>query len=114
MEDSTLTIVKEGSVNIFEFKDKLTYAKLDSIKSEIAENFSFDEGVQIIVNLSDVKILDSAGIGLIVSLYKSTNVVNGKFVIACSSTSISDILKTVGVNRIFSIHTSLDEALKSF
>ena len=113
MDNSTLSIRKEGNVNILEFKDKLTYAKLDSIKSDIAENFSFDEMVQVIVNLNEVKILDSAGIGLIVSLFKSTAAKKGKFTVVSSNSSITDILKTVGVNRIFKIYSDLDEALKS-
>ncbi|MBF0274322.1 MAG: STAS domain-containing protein [Nitrospinae bacterium] len=113
MGDALVTVTKEGNVHIVKFSDKLTYAKLQSIKAELTDKITFEEMGQVIIDLSSVKILDSAGIGLVVSLYKSAVKEKGKLVISCQNAAITDILKTVGVNKIIKVLPTLDEALNN-
>lgn len=114
MGDALVAIVKEGNTDIVKFSDKLTYAKLQSIKSDLTDKLTFKEMGQVVIDLSNVKILDSAGIGLVVSLYKSAVKEKGKLVIASQNSAITDILKTVGVNKIIKVFPTLDEAVNNF
>ena len=110
MGDALVTVVNDGNTNIITFTDKFTYAKLPSIKSELTEKVTFVEMGQTIVDLNKVKVLDSSGIGLVISLYKSAVKEKGKLVIASENSAITDILKTVGVNKIIKVLPSLEEA----
>ena len=109
--ENIVSTKKEGNVVILKLSGKLTYSRLPEVKEKIKEVFSFEEMGKTILDLNEIKILDSAGIGLIVSLYKSAVKEKGKLVIVCSKNAITDMLKTVGVNKIIKVFSDIDSAM---
>ncbi len=110
-EITSVTVEKKGNVSILHFSGELSYANLEKVKENIRVEHSFSEIGATLLDLSAVNVLDSSGIGLLVSLYKSALKVNGRLVIAAGNSMVGDILKTVGVNRVITVFPKLDEAM---
>ncbi len=110
MEDK-IRIDKKGNISILHFSGEVSFSCLEELKETIRNQHSFSELGATVLDLTDVTVLDSAGIGLLISLYKSSVKVNGRLVIASGNTMVGDILKAVGVTRIVTVLPDLDEAL---
>ena len=73
-----------------------------------------DEGrTQVIVNLQDVGFMDSSGLGVLVGGLKRLNERGGSLVLVCPEGSPLKVLTITGLDKVFGIHASLDEALRS-
>ncbi len=66
----------------------------------------------VIINLKDVEMMDSSGIGLIVGRYKLTTSLGGKFVICNASSNIKRMVELSGITKVINYYDSLTEAEK--
>jgi anti-sigma B factor antagonist len=71
------------------------------------------EGAQrIIVDLAKVTFIDSSGLAVLVGGAKRVLPTNGTLDIVCRDENITRILETTGLDRIFGIYPTREEALK--
>jgi anti-sigma B factor antagonist len=74
-----------------------------------------DEGKKnIVVDLGDVKFMNSTGIGMLIRGYTSIMNAGGKFVLANVTERIESLLVITQLIKIFDHYESVDEAAKSF
>jgi anti-sigma B factor antagonist len=64
----------------------------------------------LIVNLDEVKYLDSTGLGVLIGALKRTRERDGDLKIACANQRILRIFDITGLTKIFEIHRTNDEA----
>ena len=63
-----------------------------------------DEGVRdLVVDLTDVQMVDSSGIGLLISAYNSLKKVGGQMAVVHASRDILDLFRTMRMHQHFSI-----------
>jgi anti-sigma B factor antagonist len=67
----------------------------------------------VVVDLSDVAFLDSTGLGALVEARAATGDAGGTLPIVCSQERILKLFTITGLDGVFSIHSSVDEALAS-
>ena len=67
----------------------------------------------IIVDMSDIKFINSNGIGILVSGYTTVKNGGGELKLVNSSSKVNGVLSITKLNQVFTNYTSLDEALKS-
>ncbi len=67
----------------------------------------------IVLNLEQVRKIDSAGIGKIFSLYKRCQKRQMQLTICNVSDDLLDMIKSIGLGSIFTFHKSEEEALAS-
>jgi anti-sigma B factor antagonist len=73
-----------------------------------------DEGAQrIIVDLAKVTFIDSTALGVLVSGAKRVRPQNGTLDIVCADENITRIFEITGLDRIFGIYATRDDALKA-
>jgi anti-sigma B factor antagonist len=73
-----------------------------------------EEGkIRLVVNLSDVGFMDSSGLGALVGALKRVNERGGRLVLACPEGSPLKVLTITGLDKVFPIHSSVDEALRA-
>ncbi|MBI4652202.1 STAS domain-containing protein [Candidatus Desantisbacteria bacterium] len=86
-------------------------------KKELKEKFtSLIEGgkIKFIINFKDVYVIDSSGIGLLISTLQNVREKNGDIKILNISGFAKRTFNVTGLNNIFHIFTSEDKALESF
>jgi anti-sigma B factor antagonist len=99
--DDVPVVAVSGEVDVYsapELKESLT--KL------------FDSGAKsVVVDLSDVAFLDSTGLGALVEARAATNDAGGALAIVCNHERILKLFTITGLDGVFSIHSSVDDAL---
>lgn len=74
-----------------------------------------DEGKKnVVVDLSDVKFMNSSGLGMLISGYTTIKNGGGKFVLAGATEKIKSLLVITKLITIFDNYESVDKAVESF
>ena len=73
-----------------------------------------EEAPNIILNLSKVNMMDSAGLGVLVSSFTSVQKRKGRLVLACLGKGLQNLIAITKLTRVFDIYDSEDDALDSF
>lgn len=68
-------------------------------------------GPSVVVDLSGTSFLDSTGLGALVAGLNHAKQVGGQMPIVCSSDRILKLFRITGLDGVFSIHPSVDEAV---
>ncbi len=99
--DDVTVVSVEGEVDVH------TAAQLRlTLDQEIA-----DGHVRLVVDLDKVSFLDSTGLGVLVGRLKLVRNASGWLRIVCTSERILRVFRITGLDKVFGIHESVDEAL---
>jgi anti-sigma B factor antagonist len=86
--------------------------RLREVESTISE--LANQGIhKLILDLSGIEYIDSAGLGALLILYGNMKVRGGKFRLVAPSAKVLDVLKSTRANSILSIDPNLEAALAS-
>ena len=99
--DDAYVISLAGEVDLYtapEFKQQL----LDAI-SQGARH--------VVVDFTDTTFIDSTTLGVLVGGVKRLRATDGQLALVCSDRNITKIFEITGLDRVFPIHSSRDEAL---
>ena len=101
VDDSTYVIALAGEVDLYtapEFKQQL----LDAIGKGAKD---------VIVDFSDTTFIDSTTLGVLVGGVKRLRSNGGQLSLVCSDRNITKIFEITGLDRVFTIYATRDEAL---
>ena len=93
----------EGEVDMF------TAPKLRESIVQLVESGSY----RIVVDLEGVTFMDSTGLGTLVGGLKRVKEHDGTLALVCSSRPVMRVLTITGLNNVFVISSSVEEALAS-
>jgi anti-sigma B factor antagonist len=65
----------------------------------------------VVVDLMETTFIDSTALGVLIRGVERLKLQDGRLVVACSDPNIVKIFEVTGLDRIFTVHRSLDEAL---
>ena len=101
VDDGTYVISLAGEVDLYtapEFKQQLLEV--------IGEG-----GKDVIVDFSDTTFIDSTTLGVLVGGVKRLRAQDGRLSLVCSDRNITKIFEITGLDRVFTIYPTRDEAL---
>ncbi|MEX2253274.1 MAG: STAS domain-containing protein [Thermoleophilaceae bacterium] len=117
---------REGTVN-FQIKDEEVSAETHVIElggevdlytapefKERLVQLIEDGKKQIVVDLSEATFIDSTTLGVLVGGVKRLRPEGGALTLVCSDENITKIFEITGLDRVFPIHATRDEALAGF
>ena len=104
---------KVGNVNIFVFAGDVVFSNLKDLREIVKREVGNATSNKFLLDLTRVGMIDSAGVGFIVSVYKTVLSSNGSFALINPSEAVENVLQTVGLTRILKVYESEDEALKA-
>jgi len=102
------------NVVIVDLKGKLIWGKERLVLKETVEGLLEEQRRDILLNLSEVKYIDSSGIGELVSSYRAVQQAGGRLKIAHLSNKIYSTLTIMRLLPIFEVFSDEEEAVKSF
>jgi anti-sigma B factor antagonist len=103
ISDNTTVIALSGEVDLYtapEFKQQL----LETIGQGTKE---------VVVDLSDTTFIDSTTLGVLVGGVKRLRPDGGRLSLVCNDRNITKIFEITGLDKVFPIYESRDEALQS-
>ena len=71
------------------------------------------EGKNLVLDMSNITFVDSAGLGALLSALKQVSSVGGSLRLACLNDDVLNLFRLVRMNRVFEIFDSVDEAIAS-
>ena len=101
LNDDTYVISLAGEVDLYtapEFKERLVQVIEDGKK-------------QLVVDLSKATFIDSTTLGVLVGGVKRLRPAGGSLALVCTDENITKIFEITGLDRVFPIHGSREEAL---
>jgi anti-anti-sigma factor len=102
-----------GDVMIVHCQGRIVYrdeaAALSRVVGEVLQN-----GGKVVLDLSGVNSIDSAGIGELASLYTQARSQNADLKCASPSPLVRDLLDLTNLDSVLEIHPSVSEALAAF
>jgi anti-sigma B factor antagonist len=73
---------------------------------------SLDDTTRLLIDLSDVPFMDSAGLGALIGGIRKVRDAEGDVAVACSRPTLTRLLHTTGFDRIVPVTETVDEALE--
>ena len=67
----------------------------------------------LIIDLKDVDLMDSSGIGLIVGRYKTVKTLGGKLLVSGGNENVRKMINLSGIGKVIKMHKSVPEADKA-
>ncbi|MGD0302879.1 MAG: STAS domain-containing protein [Bryobacteraceae bacterium] len=93
-EDKKVVVRPEG--------DSIVAASIPELRLKMREIVS--EGVEeLVIDLADVQMVDSSGIGLLISAFNSQRKVGGRLAVIHASTEILELFRTMRMHQHFSV-----------
>jgi len=104
----------EGEVTLIDLNGKITIGEGDVILREAIEKVLKTGATKILLNLSKISYMDSAGIGELVACYKRSREKGGELKLLNPSGKVADLLQLTKLEEIFETFRDEATALKSF
>lgn len=65
----------------------------------------------VVMDLNDVRFLDSTGLGVMVGRLKAVRDLGGDMHLVCTSPRIARVMSITGLDEVFSLHSTTEEAV---
>ncbi|MEY3160549.1 MAG: hypothetical protein RIT25_540 [Planctomycetota bacterium] len=112
-----VTTLQQDKTVVISFNDRsLNFYVTDSLKETLKDtiNARIDEGyTHFVLNMDNVKIIDSCGVGLIIVANNTTNARNAKLYLTNIKPFIVKIFEIMRISRHLTIFNQEDEALQA-
>jgi len=94
-------------------EERLDAHNSDDLKVEM--NRLFESGTkELVVDLKEVRFIDSSGLGSLVSGYKNASTHQGSIKLCSLQTQVKSMFELTRLHRVFDIYQTIDEALESY
>ncbi|QLH53861.1 MAG: hypothetical protein CH6_2259 [Candidatus Kapaibacterium sp.] len=114
MEQSEFqTIELTSDVLLIKLPPKLLGGSATSVMNEIVENAKVKKLKALLLDLSNVEVINSLGLGMIVAAYTSLKKNSIALILISPSDKVLNLLKITHLDTIFKIYNSADEYLSA-
>ena len=108
----SLTSRTEGDFEIIEVGGEIDVYTAPKLREAIVA--AVDAGhTHLIIDVQKVEFLDSTGLGVLVGALKRVRADGGSLDIVCTQERILKIFEITGLDKVFGLHTSIDDARRT-
>ena len=108
--DLSISSESRGEVTIVHVGGEIDVYTAPMLREHLDEHIAQGRH-HLVVDLESVPFMDSTGLGVLVGRLKLIRVNNGTLRLVCSSERILKVFSITGLDKVFQIFASLDEAL---
>jgi anti-anti-sigma factor len=109
-EHQATVLACKGTIVFGDESDALRAA----VKERLRQHSAGAPGPWLVLDLSQVRYVDSGGLGALVGVLTSTRAAGGDLRLAGANERVGRVLKTTHLDKVFHIHATAEEAVKSF
>ncbi|MEZ9058666.1 STAS domain-containing protein [Vibrio pelagius] len=102
-------ISQQGNSTVLQVKEERFDAKLAPQFREVLETLTPELSPNVVLDISNVKFMDSSGLGAVMGVYKMLR--DKKIAVANAQKPVQDLFKLTRMDRLIKTYTSVDEAL---
>lgn len=97
----------------FEYISRFNSLISDAVKEQMNNLFN-KPNTKLILNLDEIKFIDSSGFGVLLSVMKTASINYGQFKLCSINKEVMDLFKLLQLQNVFDIYNNLDDCLNSF
>lgn len=102
----------KGAIVVFVKEERLDAHNSNDLKAEM--NRLFESGsINLIIDLKEVRFIDSSGLGVLVSGFKNASTRQGSIKLSGLQTQVKSMFELTRLHRVFDIFATADDALES-
>lgn len=102
-----------GDVTVFVMRGNLMHSRIKDVRKIIMDEMAQSSTNKFIVDLGGTDMIDSSGLGFIVSVYKAAVSRKGAFSISRPNETVGRTFQTLGLTRFFKMHETEDQAIEA-
>jgi len=106
----SVTTSRQGDVTVVNVAGEVDVYTAAQLRAALDEEVAAGH-VELVVDLDEVTFLDSTGLGVLVGRLKLVRNQSGWLRLVCSNERILRVFRITGLDKVFGIHASVDEAL---
>lgn len=107
-------ISEHGDITVIDIHGKITIGEGDVVLRGVINEVVEKGSKKIVLNLKDLKYVDSSGIGELVSCYTTITNRGGQMRLCNLNSKIYSLLQLTALVTVFQIFDSLEDAVQSF
>jgi len=107
------TVQTSNNIPILRLEGKIIGDSVPTLKKKMDEQIEKGEG-RLILDLSDVPLMDSSALGMIVATLQEIKKDNGKLVLFNPQKAVANVLSITRLDSIIEIYQDEEAAIKSF
>lgn len=105
---------EQGNVVLVQVKEeRLDAHNADELKQELANLFEAGKS-GVVVDLKEVRFIDSSGLGALVSGFKNASARQAGLKLSGVQSQVKSMFELTRLHRVFEIYSTMDDALASF
>jgi anti-sigma B factor antagonist len=114
--ESRLRVKRVDNISHVEFVDRniLDEGNIQIISNEISELIDAEATPRLLISFANVEHLSSAALGALIKISVKTRAKQGQLRLANIDPQIYEVFVITRLNKLFQIHETTDEAMKSF
>jgi len=106
-------LLKKGTTLVIRIMEDMDHHSSQYLRQKIDNEIIKSTVKNIIFDFSNVKFMDSSGIGIVVGRYKNVQKLNGRVAIVNANPKIMQIFEMSGVLKIIPAYSDLEDAISS-
>jgi len=103
---------RSAAVLILVQESRLDAHNSGDLKTELMKQFESGQSL-IIVDLQEVRFVDSSGLGVLVSGFKNASARSGNFILCGLQQQVKSMFELTRLHRVFDIYATSEEALSA-
>jgi len=112
--DMTTKVRQVGGVTIVDIRGRIVLGEGSAALRDLVRDLLSKERTQILFNLAEVKYIDSAGLGSLVSAFTSARKQKGELKLLNLTSKVQDVMQITKLYTVFDIMNDETEGVKSF
>ena len=107
---ATVRLEKKETYIYAELSGELTLSSSNEIKATVKDYLEAEKNYFLLVDMSQLELIDSSGLGVLISWFKLVNQEHGKVVYAAASQHVRKIIGFAKLDKIFMLTDTVVEA----
>lgn len=102
-----------GDVTVFAMRGDLVHSRMKDVRKIIMDEMAQSSTNKFIIDLGETAMIDSSGLGFIVSVYRAVVSRKGAFSVSRPNETVGREFKTLGLTRFFKMHETEGQAIEA-
>ncbi len=103
----------QDKTTIFDLSGDIDFASSPKVRDSVLREIRESRTPRVVVNLSQVRYMDSSGVASLVEGLKASRDLGSRFILCALSTSTRDVLQLSRLIKVFEVYDTEEQALAS-
>ena len=108
-----ISVRRHDKTTIFDLSGDIDFANSRDVRDSVLREIRESRAARVVVNLSQVRYIDSSGVASLVEGLKAARDLGSRFILVGLSTSAREVLRLSRLLRVFEVYETEQEALAS-